>query len=168
MIILGGEKWYHHSLIVSDTLAVSFLLPMILCNIGYRKGNQQRTPSYQTTLVLYIDVLRKTVVRSPFQSYFRYPHCHVLFLHGNTTRSTSTKCKAAIQPHTGTTLLSSQCSTEGLHCICNNIATEHGRSTIVWEYTTFVLLRTDSISVFARSALYTQNARHSAIGTSYR
>jgi 1,3-beta-glucan synthase len=31
------------------------------------------------------DVLRKTVVRSPlreFQSYFRYPHCHVLFLHG--------------------------------------------------------------------------------------
>ena len=67
--------------------------------------------------------------------------------------------------HTGTTMVCSQRSTECLHCICNNIATEHARSSTVRIY--YICIIDNGYTAFARSALYTQNARHSAIGPSY-
>jgi len=69
----------------------------------------------------------------------------------------------------GTTMYCSQHSTERLHCICNNVATEHAQSntvtTTVGIY--YICIIENGYSVFARSAFYTQNARHSAIGPSY-
>jgi len=76
-----------------------------------------------------------------------------------------------VQPaHTGTTLLSSQHGTELLHCICNNIATKCGQSSTVSSTVGiyYICIIENRYSVFARSALYTQNAQHSAIGPSYR
>jgi len=68
--------------------------------------------------------------------------------------------------HTGTTMVCSQRSTECLHCICNNVATERARSSTVRIY--YICIIENGYTAFARSALYTQNARHSAIGPSYR
>ena len=54
---------------------------------------------------------------------------------------------------TGTTMYCSQHSTERLHCICNNVATERARSSTVRIY--YICIIGNGYTAFATSAIHT-------------